>query len=81
MIPAERFRIRFSDRDFHPAPGGPRENVTVSIGIAGYKAGSDLDDLVRYADLAMYSAKHSGRNRCVNYDSLVEGVRPRPTRS
>ena len=38
---------------------------TVSIGLASYKADSDdtLDDLLANADIALYQAKNSGRNR------------------
>ncbi len=39
-------------------------NVTVSIGISIFPDhGSDLDGLMRHADLAMYAAKESGRNQ------------------
>ncbi len=80
MVSAERFRIRFADRERIPGPDGNPITVTASIGIAEYREGSDLDDLVRDADLAMYAAKNRGRNRCVTHDSLLEGFRTRPHR-
>lgn len=40
--------------------------VTISIGIALFPTHSeDADTLVKYADLALYEAKRSGRNRCI----------------
>lgn len=37
--------------------------VTVSIGVAAFRADDTVDDLLRRADQAMYAAKHAGRNR------------------
>ena len=37
-------------------------DVTVSIGLAAYAPGNDLDRLVERADAALYSAKQDGRN-------------------
>jgi len=39
--------------------------VTVSIGIAIYRANEPLEDFVTRADSALYEAKHAGRNRVV----------------
>lgn len=42
--------------------------VTISIGIALFPAHSeDADTLIKYADMALYEAKRTGRNRCVFY--------------
>ena len=51
--------------------------VTASIGIASMPAGLpdvDLDDLMRAADQALYSAKQSGRNRVVASDSALRAA-------
>jgi PleD family two-component response regulator len=45
--------------------------VTLSIGIAEFRPGISIDDLVRSADRAMYAAKNAGRNRTVSYEHLV----------
>jgi diguanylate cyclase (GGDEF)-like protein/PAS domain S-box-containing protein len=71
MIPAERFRIRLSEIAFTPVQGGEPVTVTASVGIAEYRKGDTQDKLLFNADLAMYTAKNSGRNRCVSYELLV----------
>jgi diguanylate cyclase len=37
--------------------------ITVSIGVAQYRSGESLEDLVNRADKALYFAKNTGRNR------------------
>lgn len=76
MVPAERFRQRIADSRFSMPPDGRPVWVTVSIGIAGYRNGDTLDDVIRHADLAMYAAKYAGRNRVVDYDHLVRTETP-----
>ncbi len=40
--------------------------VTVSIGVARYRASEPLEDFIGRADSALYEAKHTGRNRVVS---------------
>lgn len=40
-------------------------HVTLSAGVAEYQAGESVEDTLRRADAALYSAKTSGRNRVV----------------
>jgi diguanylate cyclase (GGDEF)-like protein len=48
--------------------GGHRLHVTVSVGISVYpKDGSDVEEMVRNADTAMYHAKRNGRNSYQSY--------------
>ena len=47
--------------------------TTGSVGSAEYPAdGTSLDELYRSADLALYSAKHAGKNRFVRFSSIKE---------
>jgi len=76
MVPAERFRQRIADSRFPMPPDGRPVSVTVSIGIAMYRDGDTIDDMIRHADLAMYAAKSGGRNRVVDYDQLAQTETP-----
>ncbi len=46
--------------------------VSASIGIALGEPGQDIDDLSRYADIAMYAAKADGKNRWRIYHSRMD---------
>lgn len=62
---AEQVRKRF--KDLHPVPGAFIRS-TVSISIAVYpEHGSMVKELFARADVAMYRAKNSGRNKCYLY--------------
>lgn len=60
---ADRLRRRIADEPFL-LEGGPRD-ITISLGVATLAAGETalLDEVLRRADVALYDAKHSGRNR------------------
>ncbi len=61
MLVADRVRQAFQDSgvEVDSAP----VDTTVSIGVAGGRAGPELDVLLASADAALYRAKRSGRNR------------------
>jgi diguanylate cyclase (GGDEF)-like protein/PAS domain S-box-containing protein len=71
IIPAERLRKRFSAIPFLPHPDEEPRTVTISIGVAEFRPGISIDDLVRSADRAMYAAKNAGRNCTMSYEHLV----------
>jgi diguanylate cyclase len=48
--------------------------VTMSVGIAAYRPGEPLDELVERADQALYMAKRTGRNRVLTERALAEPV-------
>jgi diguanylate cyclase (GGDEF)-like protein len=61
VIVAERVREAFEASGI-TCEAGPVD-TTVSIGVAGGPAGTELDVLLAAADTALYQAKRSGRNR------------------
>jgi diguanylate cyclase (GGDEF)-like protein len=52
---AERIRLTIEEAGF--------KDITVSVGLAAFRDGFDLERFVKSADDAMYVAKHSGGNR------------------
>lgn len=60
MIVAEGVRKAVEGGDY-----GLDRPVTVSIGVASFHEHDLLDTLIKRADLALYEAKHGGRNRVV----------------
>lgn len=58
---AERIREALASSRFEPLPGP----VTVSVGVAELAADESGESLLRRADMALYEAKQSGRNRVV----------------
>jgi diguanylate cyclase (GGDEF)-like protein len=62
----ERLRKRIEDQEF--IFWGARVPVTVSVGVAIFPQDSDdPEELIDLADIAMYRAKQTGRNRTVLY--------------
>lgn len=49
-------------------------HVGASVGLAEYGRGTDADDLMRNADVAMYSAKSRGKSRVERYDSALHAA-------
>lgn len=71
MLIAERIREAIGRHEISVSRKGSnvRLSVTISIGISTYPVhGTDPIDLIEKADLALYRAKKTGRNRVVEYD-------------
>lgn len=66
---AERLRAAIAGQ--HTATGGVP--ITVSAGIATWRRGDSLDDLLNRADAALYTAKRRGRDRVMVHDTEDTG--------
>ena len=62
VLAAERVRAAFEASGIVDEVAGPVD-TTVSIGVAGGPAGTELEVLLAAADTALYQAKRGGRNR------------------
>lgn len=77
---AERLRLAVAELDL-PHPAAPDiGRVSISIGIATMVPADEqlCYILVAQADLALYTAKDAGRNRCMWYDAESGVARPLP---
>ena len=67
MIPAEKLREAINAKKFKPQEGEPFV-VTVSIGVAELEETEEsIDELINKADIALYEAKQTGKNKTVVY--------------
>jgi diguanylate cyclase (GGDEF)-like protein len=62
IVTAERIRTEFKKEIFSPAPGQD-VHMTVSIGLAQYKAQEDMKVFVNRVDQLMYQGKKNGKDR------------------
>jgi diguanylate cyclase (GGDEF)-like protein len=70
FILSERLRNQFSELKLEDFP-----QITISLGIATYPLdGTQLEDLIKKADAAMYAAKRAGRNKVVKYTPDIKLV-------
>jgi diguanylate cyclase (GGDEF)-like protein/putative nucleotidyltransferase with HDIG domain len=67
---AERIRRAVAETPFEIETSSEPIRATVSLGVAGFpKDGSDANELIHQADLAVYRAKLQGRNRVLSASS------------
>src|SRR3954466_2988939 len=67
---AERIRRTVAARAYDVETSSEPIHATVSIGVAGFpRDGSDANELIHQADLAVYRAKLQGRNRVLDASS------------
>ncbi len=71
---AERFRREVEKMEFIPAGEEEAHKVTISGGISTYPCMKDVDEdantVIRYAEHALYNAKHRGRNKIVQFSQM-----------
>ena len=71
---AERFRREIEKMEFIPANEEERHPITISGGIASYpfleNVTEDANTLIRYAEHALYNAKHRGKNKIVMFSQM-----------
>lgn len=82
MRAAERVRARIEQCPISVEPDAPTLHLTASIGVATYPSyGTELDELIRAADLALYAAKAAGRNtvRLAEPQVTPASQQPRPS--
>jgi diguanylate cyclase (GGDEF)-like protein/putative nucleotidyltransferase with HDIG domain len=80
---AERIRRAVADGRFEVETSSEPIRATISLGVAGFpKDGTDPNELIHQADLAVYRAKLQGRNRVQGASSepLLLSPTERPTR-
>ena len=63
LVAAERQREAVRAAVLKTADGTELPQTTVSIGVAELQPGQDSDTMIHSADVALYAAKHKGRNR------------------
>ena len=78
---AERIRRAVSQRTFDVETSSEPIRATVSIGVASFpRDGSDPNELIHQADLAVYRAKLQGRNRVLDATTSEPLAMPAPQR-
>jgi diguanylate cyclase (GGDEF)-like protein len=69
LVCAERLRVILETRLAAlcglPDDGNPPARISGSFGVADYRHGESLEDLVKRADTASYQAKEQGKNRVI----------------
>lgn len=67
---AEKIRTRFNEKKF--AFDGDTVQKTLSIGIGHFPSDADsLWKVIKFADLALYEGKHTGRNRVIEFEERL----------
>ena len=65
FILAEQIRLKLKSMRWRTKSGDPMGAITMSLGVAQFRADDSLDSLLERADAALYHAKSNGRNATV----------------
>ncbi len=81
MLACERFRLNIEQLSLSSGSGGQNQRsadsvqITVSGGVVASNCESlDIDELLKQADVALYYAKSTGRNKMINVNDLSSSV-------
>ena len=70
----ERFRREIEKMEFIPAGEEEAHKVTISGGISTYPCMPDVEEdantVIRYAEHALYNAKHRGKNKIIQFSQM-----------
>ena len=70
----ERFRREVEKMEFIPAGEDEAHKITISGGISTFPCMKDVDEdantVIRYAEHALYNAKHRGKNKIVQFSQM-----------
>lgn len=70
----ERFRREIEKMEFIPAGEEEAHRVTISGGISTFPCMKDVDEdantVIRYAEHALYNAKHRGKNKIIQFSQM-----------
>ncbi len=70
----ERFRREIEKMEFIPAGEDEAHKVTISGGISTYPCMADVEEdantVIRYAEHALYNAKHRGKNKIIQFSQM-----------
>jgi diguanylate cyclase (GGDEF)-like protein len=71
VLIAEKIRHEISQITFAESLKGCK--LTVSVGVAGHRQNESLADFIQRADVALYKAKNTGRNRVCSEENICAG--------
>ncbi len=70
----ERFRREIEKMEFIPSGADEAHKITISGGISTYPCMPDVDEdantVIRYAEHALYNAKHRGKNKIIQFSQM-----------
>ena len=70
LVVAQKIRTQFAAKKYQF--GNDSVEKTLSIGISHFPSDADsIWKVIKFADIALYEAKHSGRNQVVEFESKM----------